>query len=496
MNNIKASSALKTADSNKSRQRGSVSKSSLSIMKHVKGFGSIIDTSSKYWKETFNRNLCQCSIDTDEIIKEEIKTKRETAKLFKVSLSDSKKVFTKEWTEQELESLLFNYYNLKIRNWTKLSQLIITKSPKQCCYKIKKIEEKAKMNNFTRQDDINLIHLVDTMGKNWVSIAQFFPGFAPSDLEERYTNKLDPTLKRTKFSSDEDEKILLLYSKHGNNWKEIASAFPDRNANMIKNRFYSFLKKKYNIKGPNNYSSNNSNNSYIESTSLLLSGNSIIDDALNSEDTLRFRYNTDDSAMYVDTFNNKKRIELKMNNLIIKEENNNDVVMDTLDGFVETYNRIFPDEMKKNDFSDSGSGNNIMLGSMKVSSNSDEDNASSNSLLHEQNEKLLNESKHLEEILQQIDALHINSKMNEMYKNNKEYNKLTTKKEKLKEWRKDLIERMESMKRDKKKMIETNEVMMRLIKVAKSELMISKRINEFGVNSNNNIDFDLEMENI
>ena len=152
--------------------------------------------------------------------------------------------------------------------------------------------------------------------------------------------------------------------------------------------------------------------------------------------------------------------------------------------------------MKKNDFSDSGSGNNIMLGSMKVSSNSDEDNASSNSLLHEQNEKLLNESKHLEEILQQIDALHINSKMNEMYKNNKEYNKLTTKKEKLKEWRKDLIERMESMKRDKKKMIETNEVMMRLIKVAKSELMISKRINEFGVNSNNNIDFDLEMENI
>ena len=52
------------------------------------------------------------------------------------------------------------------------------------------------------------------------------------------------------------------------------------------------------------------------------------------------------------------------------------------------------------------------------------------------------------------------------------------------------------MKRDKKKMIETNEVMMRLIKVAKSELMISKRINEFGVNSNNNIDFDLEMENI
>ena len=76
MNNIKASSALKTADSNKSRQRGSVSKSSLSIMKHVKGFGSIIDTSSKYWKETFNRNLCQCSIDTDEIIKEEIKTNK------------------------------------------------------------------------------------------------------------------------------------------------------------------------------------------------------------------------------------------------------------------------------------------------------------------------------------------------------------------------------------------------------------------------------------
>ena len=55
---------------------------------------------------------------------------------------------------------------------------------------------------------------------------------------------------------------------------------------------------------------------------------------------------------------------------------------------------------------------------------------------------------------------------------------------------------MYGMKKDRTKIIDMNEVIIPLIKVSKSELMISKRINEFGVNSNNNIDFDLEMENI
>ena len=100
------------------------------------------------------------------------------------------------------------------------------------------------MRSFTRQDDLKIIELVEKYGLNWEIISKNFPDFTPEILEERYNNKLDPKLKRTKFTEEEDEKIVALYSKFGNNWKEIAFYFPDRNANMIKNRFYSFLKKK------------------------------------------------------------------------------------------------------------------------------------------------------------------------------------------------------------------------------------------------------------
>ena len=68
------------------------------------------------------------------------------------------------------------------------------------------------------------------------------------------------------------KKIITLYLKYGNKWKEIACYFPDRNANMIKNRFYSFLKKKNNIQGINSIDKSSSfklnvrpNNSKVKS---------------------------------------------------------------------------------------------------------------------------------------------------------------------------------------------------------------------------------------
>ena len=171
--------------------------------------------------------------------------------LFKISneTEEIKKIkMPKEWTNEELETLKYQYYSLGNKNPRKLAEIITTKTPVQISYRIKKLEEKSNTRSFTRQDDINLIELANKYNKDWNIIAQFFVGCSPKSLEERYTNKLDPKLKRVKFNAEEDEKIIRLYNQFGNNWKEIASYFPDRNSNMIKNRFYSFLKKKNNIK--------------------------------------------------------------------------------------------------------------------------------------------------------------------------------------------------------------------------------------------------------
>lgn len=583
MNNKKLGQISNISSNNESQISSIISKSKLNFIKNVRGFGSLLNNSSTFWKETFDNTICGCERDNRLVINEEDQQKMNTESLSKCSnpkpfkittneQTETKKNYTKEWSKEEIELLLLNYYTNKIKNWKKLSQIIQTKSPQQCCYKIKKIEEKSKMKNFSRKDDIRLIELVEKYGKNWNQISSFFPGYSPENLEERYVNKLDPKLKRTKFTNEEDEKILTLYNQYGNNWKEIASYFSDRNPNMIKNRFYSFLKKKNNIKSNSTYSNHSGSSSYVDTTSLMLSNNDILNDALNSTDTLQFVYNTDsntnnDRFFELDNFisDNKtfsNSIDLKMNNLIIRDDNNNNNVNhvnnefnvndelqnNSLDGFVETYQKVFPNQLKKEvDFDDSGSGNNIMIGSIKVSSNSEDDNentaenskqmsksnfitknnCNNNSLKNskiqnEQSQVLFNECKNLEELLQKIEILQNNNinnakNNNENFLGNSEYIKLMNKKEKMVDYKNKLNTKLQKLKDEYNNLsqnnksnthvlIEINEILLQLIKIGKMNLYISKSLNDFANNkdnpnysnnkNNNNFgDIDLDMDN-
>lgn len=61
----------------------------------------------------------------------------------------------------------------------------------------------------------------------------------------RYINKLDPSLNNDQFTEDEDKNIIDKYYKIGPRWSEIAKYLQGRSENMVKNRFYSFIKKAY-----------------------------------------------------------------------------------------------------------------------------------------------------------------------------------------------------------------------------------------------------------
>jgi len=63
----------------------------------------------------------------------------------------------------------------------------------------------------------------------------------------RYINKLDPSLNNDQFTEEEDKNIINKYYKIGPKWSEIAKYLHGRSENMVKNRFYSFIKKTYAI---------------------------------------------------------------------------------------------------------------------------------------------------------------------------------------------------------------------------------------------------------
>jgi len=54
--------------------------------------------------------------------------------------------------------------------------------------------------------------------------------------------------RKNNFSNEEDSIILRMIEKLGKNWKEIAIALKNKTPNMVKNRYYTYLKKKFDQK--------------------------------------------------------------------------------------------------------------------------------------------------------------------------------------------------------------------------------------------------------
>eukprot|EP00331_Platyophrya_macrostoma_P010753 CAMPEP_0176425702 /NCGR_PEP_ID=MMETSP0127-20121128/11530_1 /TAXON_ID=938130 /ORGANISM="Platyophrya macrostoma, Strain WH" /LENGTH=263 /DNA_ID=CAMNT_0017806881 /DNA_START=120 /DNA_END=911 /DNA_ORIENTATION=+ len=70
-------------------------------------------------------------------------------------------------------------------------------------------------------------------------------------IRDRYLNKLNPMIRNSKWTAEEDKKLLHLYEMHGRKWCRISKELPGRTEAMVKNRFYS----KFDTNGKNDANS-------------------------------------------------------------------------------------------------------------------------------------------------------------------------------------------------------------------------------------------------
>jgi hypothetical protein len=97
---------------------------------------------------------------------------------------------------------------------------------------------------WTAEEDAMLGQLGKRFNKDWSKLAEYFPSKSIGNIKKRFLNKHDPDQKKINWTAAEDDIIMLLFSKQGCSWTQIAEHLPGRSPDSIKNRFYGTLRKR------------------------------------------------------------------------------------------------------------------------------------------------------------------------------------------------------------------------------------------------------------
>lgn len=118
----------------------------------------------------------------------------------------------------------------------------------QCLHRYRRLLQAGSCKKiWSSSEDKTVLNLIKKVGKNWKVIAEIIGTKTGKQIRERFINKLDPKIKNTDWTEDEDKLIAKYYSELGSKWSEISKMIPGRPENKIKNRFYSFIQRNYEI---------------------------------------------------------------------------------------------------------------------------------------------------------------------------------------------------------------------------------------------------------
>ena len=164
----------------------------------------------------------------------------------KPKIFNIKKVINqKKWTKEEDEELIKLVKTHNGKKWKEIASNFHNKSPLQCFSRYKRIRPEIYKGSWKKEEDKLILSLIEKYGTSWSKISKIIKTRNGKQIRDRYINVLSPNLNKQKFTPEEDYLLLKLYSQYGPKCATIHTFFKNRTTDMIKNRFHSSLKKKY-----------------------------------------------------------------------------------------------------------------------------------------------------------------------------------------------------------------------------------------------------------